>query len=193
MDMDVIYPTNLSTPRRTGGLTLIELLIVVAIASILLGIAAPSFSGIIQNSRMTGEFNTLAGHLNYARSEAIKRGRNVIVCKSHDGMNCTTSGDWTEGWIVFPDINDNRSRDNAEPLLTSQQPPGDNISISYGGFPTSNYVLYYSIGTSLGNGTFTFCDSRGEENAKALVLYKTGRLRTSSTMPNGNQLSCPPA
>jgi type IV fimbrial biogenesis protein FimT len=143
---------------------------------------------------MTGQLNRLAGHLNYARSEAVKRSTNVILCKSQDGMNCTTSGDWTGGWIIFPDINDNRSRDNAEPLLAVQQALEHGTSIRYRAYPNwAKYVLYDPTGYSLGNGTFTFCDSRGAETAKALVLYKTGRLRNARTMPNGNQLSCPTA
>jgi type IV fimbrial biogenesis protein FimT len=191
MDMDVIYPPNCCPPRSAKGITLIELLAAIAIAAILLGMAAPSFSGLVQNNRMSGEMNRLAGHLNFARSEAIKSGTTVIVCKSLDGSNCTTAGQWTQGWIIFADSINNRTRDGSEPVLAVQQALGQGNSIDYGGFPTSNYVLYHPIGTSLGNGTFTFCDSRGGGSAKALVLARTGRLRNARTMPDGNALSCP--
>lgn len=190
MDMDVIYPSGYRSSRNAGGFTLIELLIAVAIASILLGMAAPAFSDLIQSNRQTGHINQLVSHLNYARSEAIKRGINIMVCKSQDGMNCTTANECDQGWILFADNDDDRQHDVAETLLAVQHPLGHDISISYGAFPSDNYVLYYPTGYSLGNGTFTFCDSRGEDYAKALVLSKPGRLRSSRTKSDGSPLQC---
>ena len=190
MDMDVIYPSGYRPSRHAGGFTLIELLIAVAIASILLGMVAPAFSDLIQSNRQTGHINHLASHLNYARSEAIKRGINIMVCKSQDGMNCTTANEWDQGWILFADNDDDRKHDIAETLLAVQQPLGHDISVSYGAYPSDNYVIYYPTGYSLGNGTFTFCDSRGEDYAKALVLSKPGRLRSARSKPDGSPLEC---
>ena len=189
MDMDVIYSSQCR--HISDGFTLIELLIAIAIVSILLGMAVPSLSAIIQSNRQSGHINQLVGHLNYARSEAIKRRINVLVCKSQDGLSCTSAGNWQDGWILFVDADGDRQHDSAEDLVAHRQPLGDNTSVSYAAFPTGNYVLFYPTGMSLGNGTFTFCDDRGSTHAKALVLYKTGRVRTASSMPDGSELSCP--
>lgn len=191
MDMDVIYPSIRCLGKHPGGFSLVELLIVFALAAILLGMAAPSFSALIASNRLTGHINHLAGHLNYARSEAIKNRNNVIVCKSPDGMNCNNSSHWEEGWIIFVDDNTDRQHDSSENLIANQPPLGHDVSLTYSAFPSDNYVLYYPNGRSLGNGTFILCDKSGRASAKALVLYKTGRLRSARSMPDGSELSCP--
>ncbi len=191
MDMDVTYQSNYRRQKHPGGFTLIELLVVVALMAILIGIAAPSFSELVQSNRLTAHVNAMVSDLNYARDVAVRRNKNVIVCKSPDGLNCSTSSRWEEGWIVFVDDDSDRQRGSTEDLIVIQ--PSLEISISYGAFPyhSRHYVLYYPNGRSLGNGTFTLCDNRGKSSAKALVLYKTGRLRSAHEMPDGSDLSCP--
>ena len=89
-------------PTRMAGVTLIELLVVLTIAAILLGVGGASFKSITTSYRMSGEINGLLGDMQYARSEAIKQGQNVVICVSSGGTDCTT-GDtsWNHGWIVF--------------------------------------------------------------------------------------------
>lgn len=80
------------------GFTLIELMITIAVLSILLGIAVPGFQATIQNNRSTTLANELITALNLAKSEAVRRGTDVTACASNDGATC--SGNWTDGWIV---------------------------------------------------------------------------------------------
>jgi type IV fimbrial biogenesis protein FimT len=87
------------------GFSIIEVLVVVAIAMILAAIAIPSFNLFIGNTRMSTISNEFISALNLARSEAMKRGVEVTVCKSADGEDCTTADDWDQGWIVFIEIN----------------------------------------------------------------------------------------
>lgn len=47
--------------------------------------------------------NSLAAHLEYARSEALRREQTITVCPSGDGRNCQLDGDWRHGWIIFTD------------------------------------------------------------------------------------------
>ena len=106
--------------NRQRGFTLIELIITVAIVAILLAIGVPSFQEMMRNNRVAAHTNDRLSSLNLARSEAIKRGVRVSLCKSSDGLSCATTGDWTQGWIVFVDTDNDATVD-----------AGENIPVSY--------------------------------------------------------------
>ncbi len=104
--------------KRSQGVTLVELMVTVAVLAIIAMIAVPSFQNLIIQNRVTSITNDFVAALQLARSEAIRRGHSVTVCKSSDGTNCVTSGNtWEIGWIVFHDTNGNSARDGSEPLV----------------------------------------------------------------------------
>lgn len=79
-------------PSRFRGFTLIEMMVVVAIAAVMLGLGLPSFKSFIAGQRVktaTGDFALAAV---FARSEAIKRNGEV-------GM-VAAAGGWKDGWSV---------------------------------------------------------------------------------------------
>lgn len=61
------------------GFTLPELMTVVAIAAILLVIAVPSFTGIMERNRMRNAVEQLRSDLKLARAESLRRNRDVTV------------------------------------------------------------------------------------------------------------------
>lgn len=66
--------------RRTGhGFTLVELMVVVALAAVVLTLAAPSFSSFFAKKRVEGVLSELVTDLQYARSEAVARNAPVRV------------------------------------------------------------------------------------------------------------------
>ncbi len=79
------------------GFTLTELLLVVAVIGILASLAAPSFSQLIKSQRMKSMATDINASLTLARSEAVKRNRDVT-------LSPTTAGSWENGWqIADPD------------------------------------------------------------------------------------------
>ncbi len=90
--------------ERLHGFTLTELMVALVILGILLAIAAPSYRNFVVDARMSGEANEFLTTLNFARSEAVKRNRTVSMCRSANGTGCANAGGWTQGWIVFVDL-----------------------------------------------------------------------------------------
>lgn len=69
-------------PVRRGnarGVTLVELMITLAVATILITLATPSLRDFIDKSRVKGVAEGVATTFNDARSESVKRGRDVNV------------------------------------------------------------------------------------------------------------------
>lgn len=87
------------------GFTLIELMVTIAVLAIILGFAIPSFTDQIRNNRSLAYGEEFVTALNFARSEAIKRGGVVSICPSNDDAD-GCDNDWSNGWLVFVDSED---------------------------------------------------------------------------------------
>lgn len=160
--------------KKNKGLTLTELIITLSVASILLAIAAPSFSGIIKNNRMVTQINELVAGLNLARSEAIKQGADVTVCMSNDSTSC--SGTWSNGWIVFSDPDRDANVDAGEIIHRVYIPPKNGAVLT----SSLSQVTFNSEGFSVGyDGSFLLCDDRGDASAKGVETSETGSVRTA--------------
>jgi prepilin-type N-terminal cleavage/methylation domain-containing protein len=121
-----------TTMKTARGFTLVEALVVMAIAAILLATAVPAFTQSISSTRATDSANTLLAALNDARSQAVRLQQNVVVCRSINPQaplpDCSSAAvgdyagtDWAAGWILFVDPNSNGVRDAGELLLSVQQ------------------------------------------------------------------------
>lgn len=153
---------------KMQGFTIIELMITLVIAAILASLAAPSFKDIIQNNRMTTQYNELLASLSVARSEAIKQGEDVIAL-SNNGNN-----DWKDGWTVFIDSDGDGAPSAAETIRIAGALTGNN-TLQF----ARDRITYAStgLGSGLITGTFTLCDDRGDPESKGLVVSATGRVR----------------
>lgn len=99
--------------KRQHGMTLVELLVTLAIAAILLSLAAPSFRRLLLSNAMSEAVNTFTSDVRYARSESVRLGGRVILCRSDDPENATPACSaanangggkgWATGWLVFHD------------------------------------------------------------------------------------------
>ncbi len=162
------------------GFTLFELIITLAIAAVIVGVAAPSFSTMIQDNRLSAQSLDFVAALNLARSEAIKRRVRVTLCMSTNGQDCTNAGNWGQGWIVFVDNNGNRIRENGAPddiILRIHGALAGNNRLT-GNVSIANAITYLPSGDTAGpgNGTLALCDSRNDDAlSPAIVINITGR------------------
>jgi type IV fimbrial biogenesis protein FimT len=81
---------------KARGFTLVELMAVVAILSILMALAAPSFTAFSSSQRLRGASTDLVTTLIAARSEAIKRNAEVTVSAQVVAGNAN----WGRGWTA---------------------------------------------------------------------------------------------
>lgn len=176
--------------RKCRGVTLIELMVTLAVAAILLSQAAPGFRDTIIRNRLVTFTNEFMAAINYARSEAIKSGKSVTVCKSSSGTGCTTTGSqWENGWIVFIDDNANGSSETGETVLRvwPSIPSGYTLRTNSTNF--TNYLRYNALGAVANNsvgGTFALCYNNQTTDARTIAITQLRpRLGIDS---NGNRI-----
>lgn len=94
---------SLSAKQKNSGFTVIELMVVVVVVGVLASLAAPSFQAMIANNKIATYSEELTSAMNFARIEAVKRSTSVSLCRTTDGENCASAGDWNTGFLVYVD------------------------------------------------------------------------------------------
>ncbi len=159
--------------KSNRGFTLIELMIALTVLGIAVSIAVPSYAFLITTNRMASEINDFVANLNYARSEAVKRGLSVSLCRSNDTpATCNTptpAGGWEGGWIVV--VSDGTVLKDYAALNSNDRLIGKNNVLNTIRFDRNGFA-------SGSNGTVTLCDPDNNLlNARAVVIARTGRIR----------------
>ncbi|MEO1575882.1 MAG: GspH/FimT family pseudopilin [Pseudomonadota bacterium] len=175
---------------RHPGFTLVDLLTVIAVATVLAGIAIPAFSRSLAANQRIAATNALLGAVQYARAEAIQRGREVVLCPSLTGERCVPGvTDWVGGYLVFVDdppgppyqLTDSRLR-----LRSHRWPARIQISANREQF------VFRPLARRSTNGTFQLCHPHPGVLPRALIVAPTGRPRVSSRLADGGIIACPP-
>lgn len=122
-----------TVPTQQRGFTLVELITAIAIFIILTAVGIPGYISYVRNGQLSNVSTTLFSDLMYARSEAMKRKINVVVCRSANPTAASpacgggTAGDWSTGWFVFADVGGTSGAfDNGTDLLLRVSNPSMN-------------------------------------------------------------------
>lgn len=87
--------------RNQSGVTLLELLITLAILSIIAAFAVPSLNSLVTRSAHQSNQMDLLGIINLARTTAIMESTNVTLCPLDENGKC--SKDWSLDLVAFRD------------------------------------------------------------------------------------------
>ncbi len=188
-----------SKGRYFTAFTLVELLITLAIAAVLAGLALPAFNDLIERVHGTSRVNDLVGIVRFARHAAIDGGRWVTLCPAID-ETCTNSTNWESGIMVFQDRNRDGSRQVEEPVLGYLPQLDEGERLSWRSFRRKNFLQFRSEGyTNWQNGSFHYCPASGDARyGKVLIVNIQGRTAPSvdadgdgiDEQANGRPLVC---
>ncbi|MBI5277306.1 MAG: GspH/FimT family protein [Burkholderiales bacterium] len=181
-------PTTPQARRASRGFSLAEVMVTLAVLATLLTLAIAGWSAVATSMKLTALTNTMLTQLHTARSEAIKRNARVAMCKSADGVTCTGSGGWEQGWLVFHDANNSGTREPQETLIyqIAALPAGFRVS---GNLSVAKYVSFAGNGGTLlasgafQAGTLTLCKvtDAAVAEARQIVINAVGRPRVKKT------------
>lgn len=191
---------------HSRGFTLVELLVVMTIGAILVAAAIPSMQWLITTTRTSNGTNSLVSSFELARSEAIRRGTIVSVCRTLDpnaapaALACSNAagggfaaGDWGSGWVMFEKrsvgvpVAGTFDDAGGDVVLQRQQPVGaGSPRLIVQGNLAGAAVAYNRFGMAASNtGTFAV-DYRDPGSATltgaarcVFVSVATGRVRTA--------------
>ncbi len=175
-----------------AGFSLTETLVVVAILAIIAVIGIPSYRTTVLNNRLLAASTDLVTTLNLARSEAVKSGTRVTLCKSANATACDNSVEWERGWIVFTDEGTVGQIDAGDTVLQVHSALNNGLTLRSDPNYT-NHLSYQGSGRTVGSGGAStggwlrLCDSRGTANAYGISVSATGLV--SSTL--GGEPACP--
>lgn len=163
--------------RMSGGFTLIELIVAIAVAAILLSVGIPSFLNFIRSNRLTAEATDFMGALALARNTAAVRGIPVTL-----GRTGSTTGDFTGGWKVWMDPNANGVLDAGEQVVRIYGPLSNDTLVNAEG---QNTVTYLSTGfTNSTAGTilhFNLCGPQAGSRGRQITVSPAGTPHVSDT------------
>jgi len=177
-----ILPLRLVSVLAQRGFTAIELMVTVSIVALLMALAAPSFTPLIESWRVRQATEQLQSTLNYARSEAIKHGGRVAIQKIPNNTNGCTSAtgnrDWDCGWIVCQDTNGNGTCNATEPVLQRIDAPAK-VQITRTGGGASIKLNRWGLvdGTWLGFSLVPLDKSTSHPGARGVCMSSGGRIR----------------
>ena len=172
---------NHHSTKFSEGITLIEVIVVVAIAAILSMVAAPSFVSMTQRFRIITAASGFVGDLRFARSEAVRQGLPVTICASTDSATCSASAAWQSGWIVFADPLANLTvakRLKVRPAMSNGDTALPNTGIASISFNRDGFPLTLGSASVV---TFTMATTPANPNAVQCVsIWRTGRFQTGA-------------
>jgi type IV fimbrial biogenesis protein FimT len=183
---------SMKTSSHIAGFTLMELIVVLAIVSIVSLMAMPDGSQYRNDNRLRAATNDVVVAMQASRAEAVGRNAAITLCtKNTDSTDCTTSGGWQQGWLIFVDVNRDATVDAGDEIVQIHDPLQGKLTL-YGTSELTSDISFRASGQTSITSTQALiaCDERGfSSNAKGLIVTILGRASVMSA-PDTGQTTC---
>ncbi|MES2281742.1 MAG: GspH/FimT family pseudopilin [Pseudomonadota bacterium] len=171
--------------QKARGFTLLEVVVVLAIIAILTALAAPSFTGLVQSNAVSSNVNAFMSDLRFARSEAIRRGGSVVMCRSNDpeGAPACDAGSgpggngWVSGWIIFEDRDGSGGYNAGDQVLKVQGPITNLDTMVASNNNTFEFVATGRMKTVNSAKSLQFGTNMPAERQRMVCVNQSGRAR----------------
>ena len=158
-----------------------ESIFAMVIAAITFTLGVPGLTQTLETNRLSSQTNTLVGALRLARSEAVKRGASVSVCRvdEHSNACAIDAGGWESGWLVV----------TSEGTTLFEAPPLEGPRTLTGSSGLATSVAFNALGEPSAAGQFMLCEQRDRGGARAIDLSVIGRIRVTQHAANADACS----
>ena len=121
---------------KQAGFTIVEMMVVIAVAAILVAVAVPSFNNLIEKRKITGAAEMIYTQMVAARTESLKRSKDIALSfvdgdawsfgYTDDGTSCVPGTD-----CEIVDFNNDGTADDAVTTsFDNEQFPGVSIAVT---------------------------------------------------------------
>jgi type IV fimbrial biogenesis protein FimT len=131
------------------------------------------------DSRRNAAVTTAVHAANFARQFSATRGETIELCGSDDQRICSGREDWTSGFLVRATAGESLrflplALENGAPTVRSNRP-----------------IVRFEGGSGFASPvTLTICDRRGADDARAVIVSRSGRPRVSARSASGEAVAC---
>ena len=170
--------------RHCSGMSLSELVVVLGMVAVTAAVAAPNLQAIVQGQQLRVAASDLYSAIQLTRSQAIARNERVILTANDDaGL------DWSRGWTVFVDRDDDRHPGEGDDILAVRPalPQGVLIGYSFTGAAAPQYIAYNGAGRSCSD------TNSAASRPGTLSLFHGGQVRRIKINMLGRARLCNPA
>lgn len=172
--------------RRMRGLSLVEVVVALMIATLLLGVALPALGRIVDRAHVAHTQTLLGESFLTATRQAVASGSVTIICPVNETGDCKETMDWSGGWLIFADIDNDRRAGRHDIVIRRFAPVAGGLRL----YSTEGRkrIVFQPQGDSAGtNVTFTLC-SRRPNAIGSLALSNAGRFRVAEVTADNDRL-----
>lgn len=165
--------------KTQSGFTLIELMITLAVGIVILAIGLPSIMSMMSTNQAAAYANNLVGAIRLARSEAVKQASSVTICASNAGQTACSGNDWSNGWIVFSDDDNDAVYDTGETVHRLWSIPTDERANLVFEGTSPNAIRFTASGANALDAQIQFAFKQSDcraTQARQITISRMGRV-----------------